>query len=975
MSHIVLIMSIILVRVFPNNKYLSETIGGTGGSEFSFYDNVGPKYPKSIAISAGDRIDRVSFTYYDAGLVSAGGEGGTEQSYEFKDNEFINYMKICLVILEGSKRINYIYFKTNKNKELSFGTSTENCMDFKPDDRYAIAGFHGRCGFELDSIGVIYHIFYYNCPKLDEGQFCSYDQTEILTVMPDGFFLNDTDKKTIDKCYTSCNKCTNYGNINNHNCDECIPNYYQKIDNLKNCLSGHIDRYFLFDNYYQNCYFTCNNCYGFGNEINHNCSECTPNNVFLDESKFQLNCYEDCLNYNFDTKTNKYECSTQGFSLIHETLNQNKNEIFDYLDEIKRDKKPYKSYIIDGNNYTIFINPVGRYLNNSNVNIDFSECEKVLKEKYPSFSFTILQINSKNSDPYCLNEDVEYVVYNQFSERMDLSCCKNTKITIQNKIPNALDLEKIKFFQNKGIDILNLEDDFFNDICYPYSDENSDSDMILKDRVSDIYQNYSLCGKECEYVLFNNEQEYVNCSCNVKQEISKENNEGNFKTFIKPFLYSNFGVIKCYKLVFGIKGKLKNIGFWIFGILILFHLPIYIYYCLNKINPIKNYINDEMVKYDYKVSTKKNESMNTSNTFDNLTESNKNKISKKIKKSKSKFYKKNNCPPKKQFRYSFYSDNKIRTKNEIQTTSERDFNSVNDNFSSNKKEGKYNTNQNIPYFYINEILNLSRNNNTFKKSLRNNFSINERKLKNKKLFKIVKNPQNNKKINKTNFSLILINANNINEHYPLESNYILNNYDYDEAIINDKRNIFRIFFIYLISKENLLNLIFFNPPLELKPLRIAIFIFNYICDLSLNALFYISDNISDQYHYSGKYKLLFSLINNFTISLSSTIISFILLFIFQSLTESSQKIKDLFIEQEELLKNDKKYKVSEITKLEIQKNIDKILKCLRIKIIAFFILEILINLFFYYYIIAFCHVYQNTQISWLLDSVSSYILS
>ena len=46
------------------------------------------------------------------------------------------------------------------------------------------------------------------------------------------------------------------------------------------------------------------------------------------------------------------------------------------------------------------------------------------------------------------------------------------------------------------------------------------------------------------------------------------------------------------------------------------------------------------------------------------------------------------------------------------------------------------------------------------------------KLKHRKLFKIVKIPQNNKKINKTYFPLILINANNKNEHYPLESNYI-----------------------------------------------------------------------------------------------------------------------------------------------------------------------------------------------------------
>ena len=127
---------------------------------------------------------------------------------------------------------------------------------------------------------------------------------------------------------------------------------------------------------------------------------------------------------------------------------------------------------------------------------------------------------------------MEYKVYNQLGIVVDLSCCKDVKITIQNKInKDLLDLEKIQNFREKGIDIFNLTEDFFNDICYPYFDEISDSDMILEDRASDIYQNYSLCGKECEYNLISDDLTYVNCSCDVKQEISKEEKEGNFQVF------------------------------------------------------------------------------------------------------------------------------------------------------------------------------------------------------------------------------------------------------------------------------------------------------------------------------------------------------------------------------------------------------------------------------------------------------------
>ena len=574
MSIIIFIVSVI--HVFTendNNIILSEIFGGTGGTAFSFANKVG-------------------LTYYEHGFVSAGKNGGTAQSYTFQDNEFLNYMKACKVKVGSGYRVSFLYFKTNLNKELSYGKTTSNCQIFEPSDGYAIVGFHGRGADEIDSIGCIYQIYYYDCPKLDEGKFCNYNHTKVLEEMPEGYFLNDTEEKTIDKCYSTCKKCINYGNEDNHNCSQCISDFYPKIDNLKSCYNGKVVGYFLFDNYYQNCYSSCKNCYGFGNEYIHNCSECISNYVYLDEPDVKLNCFEKCLNYNFDKNLNEYKCTTQGFSLVHKSLDQTKNEIVDEIDTFMKDKIPEKSYIIDGANYTIFVNPIGRYLNESNVIIDFSECEKILKEKYPNFSFRIVQINSKNSNPNCLNEEVEYLVYNQFGERMDLSCCKNVKITIQNKIDkNSLDLEKIIYFQNKGIDIFQLEDDFFSDICYPYSDENSDSDMILKDRVSDIYQNYSLCEKDCNYELFNNEPIYVNCTCNVKHEISKENKEGNYQSYLKSFLYSNFGIIKCYKLVFGIKGKLKNIGFWLFGILILFHFPIYIYYFRHNIIPIKDYIN------------------------------------------------------------------------------------------------------------------------------------------------------------------------------------------------------------------------------------------------------------------------------------------------------------------------------------------------------------------------------------------------
>ena len=104
-------------------------------------------------------------------------------------------------------------------------------------------------------------------------------------------------------------------------------------------------------------------------------------------------------------------------------------------------------------------------------------------------------------------------------------------------------------------------------------------------------------------------------------------------------------------------------------------------------------------------------------------------------------------------------------------------------------------------------------------------------------------------------------------------------------------------------------------------------------------------------------------------------VSYFLILFFQSLTQSNDKIEKIFREEEDLLKSDKNYKVEETTKLRIENEVYKALKCLKIKIICFIISEAMFMLFFFYYVTAFCDVYKSTQISWLLDCISSYAIS
>ena len=772
-------------------------------------------------------------------------------------------------------------------------------------------------------------------------------------------------------------------------------------------------------------------------------------------------------------------------NVIIDTTVKKKEEVMNELNDIIQDKDPAQSYIVNGEDFTIIIKPVNEHVEESTVNIDFSECEEKLKEIYPEKEFRILQVNMESKNKNVITDQVEYKIYDEDGNEIELSICNNVNIKIEFEIKNTslLDIELISNFKEKGIDIFNLEHEFFNDICYPYSDKNSSSDMILIDRVSDIYQNYSICGKGCEYNSFNVDKLSANCNCKVKPEISSESEEGNFKTYlVAAFLDANFGIVKCYHLFFSIKGKLENAGFWIFGMMIIIHIPIYIFYFIKGISPVINYINNELDKNGYKPNKKdknKDITKNMKTTIQNINENIDSSPKRRMKTGRSVT---NNNPPKKlnsslinyrktkkhkklvfkessphllkMHRHTSLSDDENakhkkrkmtvhdKTKNishefeEIlinhknkNTLNERNKtkdifqnNSIhNSNFNTletnadimpkNKFEkGQENYNNIISEIIIDEkdIIHkdLKKEKKRFNKSskklnlinelesrevlankndIRKNFHKKHKKKRkvnddniqdiNNSVDKEENEYQKSKEKKHDRFPLILINANNKGKYKPIPSNYILNNYDYNEAINYEKRSICRIFFIYLISKENVFNIIFINPPLQLKPIRICIFIFSFACDFALNALFYLSDNISDRYHYNGSLRELYSLINNLTISVTSTIISVLLLFFFSNLTQSSNKIEKLFREQEILLKNNKKYKVKKDVKALIIYKIEKIMKCLKFKIIFFIILELIFILFFFYYVTSFCQIYPKTQISWLLDCISSYVIS
>ena len=148
---------------------------------------------------------------------------------------------------------------------------------------------------------------------------------------------------------------------------------------------------------------------------------------------------------------------------------------------------------------------------------------------------------------------------------------------------------------------------------------------------------------------------------------------------MRLFLYSNFGVIKCYKLVFSIAGKLENLDFDIWNFNTFSYTNIFLLF-FNTINPISKFIIGEMVKYNY-IQVKENDKISksiASSVEKNLRQK---YITNKKRKSKKNIYKHKNYSSKTNITYYSKKD-----KNTIETNSENRINNKNDKINSNEKK-------------------------------------------------------------------------------------------------------------------------------------------------------------------------------------------------------------------------------------------------------------------------------------------------
>ena len=201
------------------------------------------------------------------------------------------------------------------------------------------------------------------------------------------------------------------------------------------------------------------------------------------------------------------------------------------------------------------------------------------------------------------------------------------------------------------------------------------------------------------------------------------------------------------------------------------------------------------------------------------------------------------------------------------------------------------------------------------------------------------------KINKEKFKKYM---NRIKEN----DNEIYNNLPYIKAIAEDNRSALQLFESILLQKLELIHLIMTKT--KIKDILICEYILSLLIDLFFNTFFYSDDVISHKYHNDGKL--------NFAVTMTITITSNIATSIICHFLNHSNSIEE---------------KIENILEIRIEYKylllLHKFLRFLKIKMIFFFISEIIIFSFCFYYVVIFCSVYTQTQISLLITYFASLL--
>ena len=556
--------------------------------------------------------------------------------------------------------------------------------------------------------------------------------------------------------------------------------------------------------------------------------------------------------------------------------------------------------------------------------IDLGYCETLLRQANNiSEDKNLIIIKLGENDDNNRNKNLNVDVYNPITfQKLNLSICDNSTVDLY--VPLVMSSEQSKIYDNlvdDGYEPFNLRDKFYRELCTPYTSENG-TDVLLDEREEFVYStltNETNCYDNCKYISYSLDTKYMRCECPVNETyttLDMKHISGNniAQSFMSVFKSTNYKVMICYNLVFNFKIFCHNYGSILALICFVVYL-IFMFICCGKgITPLKKHISKIIFK-----------------ETEDIKESNKKKIFDKKDGKGLKFKEKtkpempkdkNEHNPPKKFKSLKIKDKIVDNVKTTEDTKLVNHNDVNPNKKRKSRRGSKRKSTNLAHILPKDKLNNVK---------KNNLVINSKILNNDKEEEEKRRPED------------------------LDM-YELNELNYDDACELDNRGFCKTYWSVLM-REHLVLLTFFNCyDYNLFYVKIEKFFILICTQMTINGLFFIHESMyrksshDDDLTFVEKIpQLLFTLIG-------AHIIEVILCFL---------SMTDVHV-----------YEIKALPKEE--KNSEKVINIMdkmKRKLVWFFVLTLLLFLFYWYFISAFCAVYQNTQIIFLRDSGISILTS
>ena len=479
----------------------------------------------------------------------------------------------------------------------------------------------------------------------------------------------------------------------------------------------------------------------------------------------------------------------------------------------------------------------------------------------------------------------EYDLYLDNGTLLNKSLCENTKIEISKPINPSI-LETAKALNDQGYDMFDLSSNLYSDNCI--SVELNDCDVTLGTRQKDIMpEANSICQEGCFYLGNNLNSKRISCSCdydfdirNKTIKIEKQEVKEDFLSYI--FNMINYKVFTCIGIMNNWQNYISNYGFLICVIIYFMIIILFIIYICR---------GNKAIKIKYFLHEPKEDEKNKKSYVIDLSE-----VSKKFKLSSS--------------RHNIIIN---------------DQNSLFNNQKPKKMKSKIKSNPPNNKIKMNSSNQKQDINTTHKKN---------RNKKGKRIRSKIKDDD-------IHSNMILSLDNDIKKG---EKNHVeYNDLTYAQAVVKDERNIWQIFISYFNEKLDLIQIIFYPKEFDHFSLSLTLYLYELLIDLTLNALLFSDDVISQKYYNNGS-----------------------LLFITSNLFSLFASIMKFLVNYNEVLEAAKQETNSEQLFNKIFRKIYKLIAC---KICIFYSFVFISGLGCVYYLLLFCAVYKRIQKNLFLNYI------